>query len=312
MKSYEIPIGIYHKPSSNGTLCNVYFADVVFHGTWNGEHHFTGRLTIPNEQMQLCCIRSEGRLHDCDKMRVKEEHIPAYWHIPEDSLLSIECSLVDSMSIRGARTEGQLALEQFQSMQHCVCFHQERVLPVDRVGNDDEHVSLVPPIDGLFWALGVVDGESSLHLTPKEFLKHDDGNDQFTLLELFAGGFAGWHRAAEIMTTCHVKWASTLAVEIDRCVAQVYANNHVSQVHDCEDPFFQNGVSLKSGHFVGSQLFRGSVLHSGVARLVPWMHRVITAISSPCPPWSAASEKNGLNHEDGRLLVRVASLMRFF
>ena len=297
--------------SSNGLVCNVHFTDVNFQGTWNGEHHFIGRLSIPKEHLQMCCIRSEGKQHICDKTRVQDERILAYLHVPEDTLLSIECSLIESLSIRGAKSEGQMALDQIQSGHHCVCFDQKRVLPVEHVGIGSEQVPTVFSDDEIFWAFGVIGGETSLHLTPKEWLKFDDGNEQFTLLELFAGGFAGWHRAAEIMATCHVKWASTLAVEIDRCVAQVYANNHVSQMYDCDDPFFREGVSLKSGHVVGSQLFRGSVLHPGFARLMPWMHRVITAISSPCPPWSAASEKNGLNHEDGRLLVRVAAVMRF-
>lgn len=296
----------------NDVMCNVHFTDVVFHGTWDGDHHFTGRLTIPDDHMQMCCIHAVGREHCCDKLRVKDEQISAYWHIPEDSLLSIECSMIDRMSIKGAKGEGTVNWEQFSSIHGCVCFQHGRVLPVESPRMGSEHFPQNRPDDGVFWAFGVISGKSSLHLTPKDWLRNDNGEVHFTLLELFAGGFAGWHRASEIMAKCHIKWASTLAVEIDRCVAQVYANNHVSHVYDCEDPFFHEGVSVKSGHLVGSHLFRGSVLHPGVARLIPWMHRVITAISSPCPPWSAASSKNGLNHEDGKLLVRVAAFMRFY
>ena len=298
--------------TDNDSVCNVHFTDVVFHGTWNGDHHFTGRVAIPKDHLQMCCIQSGGKPHCCDKRRVNDEQISAYWHFPEDTLLSSECSMIENISIRGAKGEGSITMEQFRSVHPCVCFHHECVLPV---GNPRVCFEQSPPMrseENFLWAFGVVGGKSSLHFTPKEWLKHDNGDAHFTLMELFAGGFAGWHRAAEVMAKCHVKWASTLAVELDRCIAQVYANNHVSQVHDCEDPFFQKGVSMKGGHFVGSQLFRGSVLHPGFARLMPWMHHVITAISSPCPPWSSASDKNGLNHEDGRLLVRVAALMRFF
>eukprot|EP00438_Fugacium_kawagutii_P025690 Skav203437 [mRNA] locus=scaffold1836:260356:264264:+ [translate_table: standard] len=45
--------------------------------------------------------------------------------------------------------------------------------------------------------------------------------------------------------------------------------------------------------------------------LLPWCSKLIATVSAPCPPWSSASDRDGLHDDAGMVFLRTLALLRF-
>lgn len=188
--------------------------------------------------------------------------------IPETSMTDDQCKMVGTIGVASAIFDG-------------VVFHgyNEKALS----GFDD-----ISPISGdkqcgvkngeksvcMFWAKS---GISTVYAKPCMMNIPDSIVEKYSLIELFAGGFAGWSQAACVLQTLGVAWESTVAVELDKCIAQMYADNSRCEIIDADDVNFCLDESLTADR-KGSVIFRGSVCDRRFTRLVPWMQRQVVTI----------------------------------
>eukprot|EP00435_Cladocopium_sp_Y103_P069064 s46_g32.t1 len=140
--------------------------------------------------------------------------------------------------------------------------------------------------------------------------QHDDKTPWF-LLELFSGGFGGWKQASSLLQRqLNIPMAS-LAVEIDHVIAACYVESF--KVPVClfaDDLRFKQPIPCVEPYPCGDMMFVGDVSDPSWIKMLPWASRVICTISSPCPPWSKASDKDGLNDQAGRSLIEAIANLR--
>eukprot|EP00438_Fugacium_kawagutii_P009518 Skav209791 [mRNA] locus=scaffold1201:13767:18878:- [translate_table: standard] len=135
---------------------------------------------------------------------------------------------------------------------------------------------------------------------------------KWSLVELFAGGFAGWKQATGAMNKLQVPWDSTHAVELREEIAQLYCKTvDIHRAFKEDDEVLKGLFPLQMNSTLGNTMFCGDVRNPDWVKLVPWSNHVIAAVSAPCPPWSRSSAKDGLHHAEGRLSVSVAVAMKF-
>ena len=282
--------------TQKGDVYNIFVVDISYDGLISHEHQFQGMISIPPGQMQRCCIEAQGKIHRCDFELVSQHPQTVILKIPDTTMTVEQCRVVGTMGISNATFDG-LFQQSFESNNsdsqkfrgtHYDIGTGERSLRVFSAKNGVSNIYAKPCVDKI----------------PESI------SEKYSLIELFAGGFAGWSQAACVLQRIGITWESTVAVEIDKCIAQVYANNCGSEVFDAENVAFCLDDTLTADR-KGSILFRGSVCDRRFTRLVPWMHRLVTTVSSPCPPWTKASVKDGLNHPDGRLFSYTAAELRF-
>ena len=328
-----------------GDQCNVFASNLEFLGTLNGERIFDGILSIPFGQMQFCCITAKGQKHDCDHDRLKSLQQKIRLMIPADSIDESDCDIVGTMAVGKAIFDGLKEQSDFLHCQDGVKGFEMTTNAQQKLFDDD-----LSPISPKFtdmndpfltsgfspvgpfgverdqeapkWArrsfgksvmLPVFHAKqnfSTIHVKPRIDRLPGQMQDKFALVELFAGGFSGWSEAVHVMRQCGISWESVLGVEIDKCVAHVYACNNSCVVVDADDLAFGQNQTLLAEHD-GHTLFRGSVCDRRFMKLVPWKQRVAVAMSSPCPPWTRSSDKNGLFHEQGRIFPFTAAEMRY-
>eukprot|EP00438_Fugacium_kawagutii_P006932 Skav203598 [mRNA] locus=scaffold935:261424:266022:+ [translate_table: standard] len=117
------------------------------------------------------------------------------------------------------------------------------------------------------------------------------------VFEMFAGGIGGWHAALTILQRASPLHTQVIAIENDLEIAQAYSVTHDSHIID-------------GFHSIPTQYFRTHsadfVIHGDITQS-QWLPAVAEwgpeccAISSPCPPWSGASNGVGLNSAQGML-----------
>ena len=126
------------------------------------------------------------------------------------------------------------------------------------------------------------------------------------MLELFAGGYGGWHVASRLLQhRCNLP-CKVVGIEVDPVAAYQHAVSHACAVVpiDCMIP---------SGLLAASPL---DFLLLGDIRVDHWLPAVAqwrpncVVISSPCPPWSSAGQGAGLNTEEGRLFLRAIQVCK--
>eukprot|EP00438_Fugacium_kawagutii_P004184 Skav215916 [mRNA] locus=scaffold226:90762:91895:- [translate_table: standard] len=137
-------------------------------------------------------------------------------------------------------------------------------------------------------------------------------SDAWFHVELFSGGFGGWKQANHVMQQVGIPWSGSLAVENDPNMCAMYANSfRIRCVLDDNDPLLDTPCPVFDMNHALEILFRGSVTDFQWMQLVPWGSNIVVTVSSPCPPWSASSDKDGMSHADGMLLARVILMLRF-
>ena len=134
----------------------------------------------------------------------------------------------------------------------------------------------------------------------------------WTFVELFAGSFAGWKQAANVMSKHGFTWESTHAVEYNEQIAALYQLNHGTfRVLNGHDSDFATPLSVTRSDDFRDSLIVGDVRDFAWTKTIPWDSNMVVAMSPPCPPWSRSSDKNGLLHEDGRAFLEAVALFRF-
>ena len=130
-------------------------------------------------------------------------------------------------------------------------------------------------------------------------------------LELFAGGFGGWKQAAAVLQSQLNVRMQSLAVEIDHDIAGCYAKSFGVPVCFWADDIRLNMPVPFFGPFPHDDImFVGDVAEKNWVKLVPWATRVVCTMSSPCTPWSRASDRDGLHDPAGRSLVEAIANLR--
>ena len=288
---------------------NIFAVDISYDGLFSHEHQFQGTFSIPQGQMQRCCIDSKGSNHQCDHDIVRQHQQKLILRIPGDSMTQKQCMQVGTIGIAHATYEGLTSITGFSS--HC-SKSVEAVTGFDELSPVSKSVNGEKPIlpEQCIRMFSVKQGHSTVHVKPCVMSIPDAVVEKYSLIELFAGGFAGWSQAMVVLQRLGVAWESVTAIEIDKCIAQMYATNHCCEIIDADDVNFHvnNLIVAERNHPI---VFRGSVCDRRFSKLIPWMHRQVATVSSPCPPWTRTSAKDGLNHPDGRLFSLTAAELRF-
>ncbi|CAE7035963.1 unnamed protein product [Symbiodinium sp. CCMP2592] len=129
--------------------------------------------------------------------------------------------------------------------------------------------------------------------------------ENIQVAEIFCGGFAGWSQAAWCLSDRGLKIRTAWLLDID---------------DDTEDPlktmFPDLQVAGSASDILeldpddGPFLLQANLEHS-------WWHQIwgvsapqILTCSPPCQPWSTAGNQGGLDTPDGRLLLRLAAILK--
>ena len=130
--------------------------------------------------------------------------------------------------------------------------------------------------------------------------------DRLHVLDLFSGGYGGWHVACSFLAdVCHfpvqvVGVDSSLPAAFQHCISHgsvlVPGDGHLPAgiFRNCTHDFFIVGDAESCSWLPEVGLWRPDVV----------------CISSPCPPWSCAGLGHGLHSADGRLMLRAIAICR--
>ena len=128
------------------------------------------------------------------------------------------------------------------------------------------------------------------------------------ILDLFSGGFGGWHRAAKFLQQSSNLSFQTVGIEMDINIATTFAISHsISLLRDIQGAPKQL-LKQSTGDWVLVADVQDHSWHPIVAEYAP----TLITISSPCKPWSGASSSPGLYRDDGRLLIEAILTCRWF
>eukprot|EP00438_Fugacium_kawagutii_P006957 Skav203623 [mRNA] locus=scaffold935:865684:870291:+ [translate_table: standard] len=244
-------------------------------GTNEGRYYFQGKLTIPDHDMIQCCLLAKGSKHQCARTFTQQAKQIVRWTISQDYMSPDDCTMIDEIVLKHAVYVGQIFLtervesEGYTCEHSCICF---------RV---DDALSQVIPREN-----------------PKA--------TEWAMIELFAGGFGGWKQASKVLQSRGAPCSSTHAVELDPVVASLYCHNlGIQQVLRASDECMIGPGMLPSENTLHDTMFIGDVADTLWMKTIPRNKKLIAAMSSPCPPWTATSEKDGLMHDDGKLFVQT-------
>lgn len=136
--------------------------------------------------------------------------------------------------------------------------------------------------------------------------KHQDHRLHF--LELFAGGFGGWHMANSFLRKHHGIQSQTIGIEIELEKAVNWALTHEATMMTANAPMPACCFS-RIPHDI---MIQGDVESTNWwQNVADWGVDYMT-ISSPCPQWSHATAALGLERDQGWLLPATILLARTF
>eukprot|EP00438_Fugacium_kawagutii_P001921 Skav200030 [mRNA] locus=scaffold225:191473:196113:- [translate_table: standard] len=140
-------------------------------------------------------------------------------------------------------------------------------------------------------------------------IPYDDHKDQkHHFLELFAGGFGGWHMSSSFLRDHHDVDSQSVAIECDFTKAVNWTLAHNAMMLSANEPMSMCCFA---------QFTKDIMIHADVESKHWWDNvaawRVdYMSISSPCPQWSNATTAQGLDHDQGCLLPAAILLARVF
>eukprot|EP00438_Fugacium_kawagutii_P020219 Skav215391 [mRNA] locus=scaffold3390:58530:63276:- [translate_table: standard] len=247
-------------------------------GGHEGKYYFQGYLDIPNGDFLQCCVTAQGQSHECKRDVTRDSKSVVRWSISQDDIEPDECHSISDVVLKHAVYVGNIMI----------------VSPVghDPVPSKIEHpcicFRLQPEVSQLIPCTGNVSGAN------------------WALIELFAGGFGGWRQAMKILQMRGIPIESSHAVEIDPMVAMMYCRNFsIERMIRPDDDDMLGCGPLADSKLLADSLFLGDVTDSTWMKTIPRNRKLIAAMSSPCPPWTANSTKDGLEHADGRLFAQA-------
>eukprot|EP00438_Fugacium_kawagutii_P036052 Skav214312 [mRNA] locus=scaffold998:175880:180590:- [translate_table: standard] len=289
-----------------GTTYHVFLTDVDCLGIAGDAWIFTGVLDHPRCQLSMCCFAGEcvkNSHGECAARSVKAKGTRVNVLVPFPSFAACETAKIHSACLFAGKYEG------FRSE---IGDDANSIAPteldVSDVSMDMSRNSSVEMIEVLpHFHLFSVKKECSLFLP-----RCTCDSETWFHIELFSGAFAGWRQATMLMKELGFQNHGSLAVEIDKEVAELLQRNfQIQHFLDEDDPLFKGFAPLYVGDHTHDVVFRGSADNPGWMLLLPWCSKLIATVSAPCPPWSSASERDGLHDDDGMVFIRTLALLRF-
>eukprot|EP00438_Fugacium_kawagutii_P002154 Skav219895 [mRNA] locus=scaffold841:145833:148814:- [translate_table: standard] len=271
-------------PWHAGASYNIHVVLCQYVGACEGKFYFQGKLSIPPEHQLVCCIAAKGEDHVCIRATTQEVCQLVRWSISQTALHVDDCLTITDVILKDAVYVGQIMVgtdvsHQMTSLANehaCICF---------RVEHDTSQ--LIPCFP-------------------------HDSQGEWALAELFAGGFGGWKQANMVIGTRGSTCTSTHAVEIDPVVASAYIHNfHVQHVFRASDPCMSESSPIGGIDPRADTMFIGDVADTTWMKTLLSRKHIMAAMSSPCPPWTNNSSKDGLEHSDGQLFVQAFLSYRF-
>ena len=164
-----------------------------------------------------------------------------------------------------------------------------------------------------FWVIGACDEFSMPHA---DFKVDTDSliltlgpraDDQLRVLELFSGGYGGWHYALET-----IKWHTgtnyrVVAIDNDLEACRTYALNHESKIFNGSEKLPENFLD----HFDDSCVIHADISSKAWLRPIARWHPDLICISAPCPPWSTAGFHKGLMCHEGLLFPEAIMICKW-
>ena len=293
-----------------GSMQHVFLQDVSFLGLTQFGWNFQGRLDVPCGQLHQCCIAAGGKQHVCKGVDTRSSAKVVHCVFPMHAMNHSDAEKIGQLSLVSVKFRGWVDIRQLDH------FRTKKVdapdvlsasgnLPLDDIILSTSKMDFAIPSFGYF--------DSSTVVIPKCRMDLTDGDSprEWSLLELFSGGFGGWKQSALIMNNLHQNWKYTLAVEIEHYIARMYCKNFSAISLDQSDHFMDQSCHIAGANGQGCELFRGDVKNDKFMKLLPWNLDLVLVMSPPCPPWCRSSQKNGLQHDDGLLFIEAFAKMRY-
>eukprot|EP00438_Fugacium_kawagutii_P032100 Skav205703 [mRNA] locus=scaffold4631:39740:44161:- [translate_table: standard] len=198
--------------------------------------------------------------------------------------------------------------------------HQPLFIPTDTYFQDEKILWEVnrplPPKRTKLWMWGLQDRDD-LRGQMQMCLAFTDGSDwgivpqtssqrPLRVVEMFAGGFGGWHGALQFIGENAAFDHQTVAIDYDADAIKSFAITHHTM-------FIPPTTCIDHNHDWGNDNWAWQaditdpLILPGLCNFAP----DVVSISSPCPPWSSANRAEGLGCPDGQLLARSLLLCKW-
>eukprot|EP00438_Fugacium_kawagutii_P021031 Skav205789 [mRNA] locus=scaffold340:232682:235681:+ [translate_table: standard] len=123
-------------------------------------------------------------------------------------------------------------------------------------------------------------------------------NQSLTVVEMFAGGFAGWSMAWKSLEETKT---NRIAIDSDEAACTSFAVTH-------EASFLPRGSTIEADVFERkgeSIIWQADIADERQMAQVTKLCPDLVTISAPCPAWSGASGAEGMNRTDGELMLKA-------
>ena len=118
------------------------------------------------------------------------------------------------------------------------------------------------------------------------------------ILELFAGGYAGWKHASRFLKEVFQVPMQTVGIDASMEACKYYSMSHDAILVDSVSTALPQNIDQWNSDFI----VLGDIDDDAwVPAICEWGVHVMS-ISAPCPPWSGASKGSGLDSDQGSLL----------
>lgn len=175
----------------------------------------------------------------------------------------------------------------------------------------------IPKADEKFFILGAEDnffGDTDFKVDARAVIvaapdEQPCKDKPIKILEMFAGGIAGWKMATQMLKNqCQIPM-QTIAIEVDVLCAQGFAIGHDATMVDgfttIPGTFFTH-----DGNEATDFIIHGDITSRTWLPAVAAWHPDIACVSSPCPPWSSAANALGLECHQGQLLAETIGILK--
>lgn len=129
---------------------------------------------------------------------------------------------------------------------------------------------------------------------------------RYACLELFAGGYGGWHQGMSFLANAHLPKFHMIGVEVSLQAAVQHCLNHKM----CLIP---EGVTIPWNFALNIDqdiLFNMKIQSLSWQQTVAFVKPFMWFLSPPCQPWSTSGLTKGLNSDDGKAFIESICLAR--
>lgn len=164
-----------------------------------------------------------------------------------------------------------------------------------------------------FWILGACDDDSLQHVDFKVDSESTvlslgpRADEQLRVLELFSGGYGGWHYALQAIGWHTVFDYRVVAVDNDLEACRNYALNHDVKIFNGSQQLPENFLD----HFDGSCVIHADISSRKWLQPITLWHPDVVCLSAPCPPWSTAGFHKGLTCHEGLLFPEAIMICKW-